>query len=51
MTGRYYGENHNREVAVGVRKAMEEVDPDTWLVAENADFYADDLDGLVGMAR
>lgn len=46
MTGRYYGENHNREVAIGVRKAMEEVDPETWLVAENADFYADDLDGL-----
>lgn len=46
MTGRYYGENHNREVAIGIRKAMEEVDPESWLVAENADFYADDLDGL-----
>ena len=46
MTGRYYGENHNRDVATGIRKAMEEVNPDTWLVAENADFYAEDLDGL-----
>jgi alpha-glucosidase len=46
MTGRYYGENHNRDVATGIRKAMEEVNPDAWLVAENADFYADDLDGL-----
>lgn len=46
MTGRYYGENHNRDVATGIRKAMEEVNPDAWLVAENADFYAEDLDGL-----
>jgi alpha-glucosidase len=46
MTGRYYGENHNREVAFGIRSAMEEVNPDAWLVAENADFYSEDLDGL-----
>ena len=31
MTGRYYGENHNREVAIGIRQAMEDVDPESWL--------------------
>lgn len=46
MTGRYFQSNHNREVAKGIRKAMQEVAPDSWLVAENADFFADDLDGL-----
>jgi alpha-glucosidase len=30
----------------GIRKAMHEVNPDTWLVAENGDFLASDLNGL-----
>lgn len=46
MTGRYYGDNFNREIAIGIRNAMHEVNPETWLVAENADFFAEDLDGF-----
>ncbi|NDE72051.1 MAG: glycoside hydrolase family 13 protein [Actinobacteria bacterium] len=46
MTGRYYDNDYNKEIARSIRKAMEETNPDTWLVAENADFVADDLDGL-----
>lgn len=46
MTGRYYGENHNREIARGIREAMYQTNPDAWLVAENADFFAEDLDGF-----
>ena len=30
----------------GIRKAMNEVNPQTWLVAENGDFEASDLNGL-----
>ena len=46
MTGVQGAENHHAEVMQGIRKAMQEVDPDTWLVAENGDFVASDLDGL-----
>jgi alpha-glucosidase len=46
MTGRYYGNNYNREIAQSMRNAMEETNPDTWLVAENGDFFAEDLDGF-----
>ena len=46
MTGRYYDNDYNKEIARSIRKAMEETNPDTWLVAENADFAAEDLDGL-----
>ncbi len=46
MTGRYYGDNFNKEIAQSIRGAMDEANPDAWLVAENADFFADDLDGF-----
>ena len=46
MTGVQGAENHHVEVMQGIRKAMQEVDPDTWLVAENGDFLASDLNGL-----
>jgi alpha-glucosidase len=46
MTGVQGAENHHGEVMQGIRKAMQEVDPDTWLVAENGDFVASDLNGL-----
>ena len=46
MTGRFYDNDYNKEIARSIRSAMEETNPDTWLVAENADFEAEDLDGL-----
>lgn len=46
MTGRFYDNDYNQEIARSIRTAMEESNPDTWLVAENADFSASDLDGL-----
>ena len=46
MTGRFYDNDYNKEIARSIRSAMEETNPDTWLVAENADFAAEDLDGL-----
>lgn len=46
MTGVQGGDDHHVEVMRGIRKAMQEVNPDTWLVAENGDFKASDLDGL-----
>ena len=46
MTGVQGAENHHVEVMQGIRKAMHEVNPDTWLVAENGDFLASDLNGL-----
>jgi alpha-glucosidase len=46
MTGRFYSDDYNVEIARSIRNAMEETNPDTWLVAENADFSASDLDGL-----
>ena len=46
MTGVQGAENHHVEVMQGIRNAMHEVNPDTWLVAENGDFIASDLNGL-----
>ena len=46
MTGVQGAENHHVEVMQGIRKAMQEVNPDTWLVAENGDFIASDLNGV-----
>jgi alpha-glucosidase len=46
MTGRQGSENHHTEVMQGIRNAMTEVNPQTWLVAENGDFEATDLNGL-----
>lgn len=46
MTGRYRGEDMNLEVIRGVRRAVDEVNPDAWLLAENADHFPSDLDGF-----
>ena len=46
MTGRYLDQDINAEVAEGIRAAMDETNPDAWLVAENADHSPKDLDGL-----
>jgi alpha-glucosidase len=46
MTGVQGAENHHVEVMQGIRQAMQQVNPDTWLVAENGDFIASDLNGL-----
>jgi alpha-glucosidase len=46
MTGIYLDQNLNTEVARGIRKAMDETNPDAWLVAENADHSPSDLDGF-----
>lgn len=46
MTGRYMSDDFNREVARGIRDVMDTENPEAWLVAENADFAAEDLDGF-----
>ena len=46
MTGRLVIDNHHDEVMHGIRKAMDETNPNAWLVAENGDFVASDLNGL-----
>ena len=46
MTGRLGTDDFHDEVMHGIRKAMDEVKPDAWLVAENGDFVASDLNGL-----
>jgi alpha-glucosidase len=46
MTGVQGAENHHVNVMLGIRQAMQEVNPETWLVAENGDFIASDLNGL-----
>ena len=46
MTGRLGPDDLHDEVMHGIRKAMDEVKPDAWLVAENGDFVASDLNGL-----
>ncbi len=45
MTGKYGDIDIHDEVMIGIRKAVEEAKPDAWLVAENADFMANDLAG------
>jgi alpha-glucosidase len=46
MTGILGADDFHDEVMHGIRKAMDETNPDAWLVAENGDFIASDLDGL-----
>ncbi|MCX6431059.1 MAG: glycoside hydrolase family 13 protein [Actinobacteria bacterium] len=46
MTGRYLEQDINQEVARGIRTAMDEANPQAWLVAENADHSPSDLDGF-----
>jgi alpha-glucosidase len=46
MTGRLGADDMHDEVMHGIRKAMDEVKLDAWLVAENGDFVASDLNGL-----
>ncbi|MFM2126607.1 MAG: hypothetical protein RL287_85 [Actinomycetota bacterium] len=45
MTGRYRDQDVHDEVMHGIRKALDESHRDAWLVAENGDFEASDLDG------
>ena len=59
MTGRLGVQDLNQQVTRGIRNAMDETNPDAWLVAENADHSPSDLDGFgwhgtmnyVGFAR
>lgn len=59
MTGRHGVQDLNQQVTRGIRNAMDETNPDAWLVAENADHSPSDLDGFgwhgtmnyVGFAR
>jgi alpha-glucosidase len=59
MTGRHGAQDLNQQVTRGIRNAMDEANPDAWLVAENADHSPSDLDGFgwhgtmnyVGFAR
>ena len=46
MTGRYLSDDFHGEVVAGIRAAIEETNPEAWLVAENADHFPEDLDGL-----
>jgi len=46
MTGKLGKDDLHDEVMHGIRKAMDETNPDAWLVAENGDFVASDLNGL-----
>jgi alpha-glucosidase len=46
MTGRLGKDDLHDEVMRGMRKAMDESNPDAWLVAENGDFVASDLNGF-----
>ena len=46
MTGRLGADDLHDEVMHGIRKAMDEVKPDAWLIAENGDFVASDLNGF-----
>lgn len=46
MTGRQGADDLHDEVMHGIRRAMDEEKPDAWLVAENGDFVASDLNGF-----
>ena len=46
MTGILGKDDLHDEVMHGIRKAMDETNPNAWLVAENGDFFASDLNGL-----
>ena len=45
QTGRYRADDVHDDVMRGIRTAMNEIKPNTWLVAENADMWASDLNG------
>lgn len=45
MAGVHKGEDFHDEVMYGIREALEASHDDAWLVAENGDFLASDLDG------
>lgn len=46
MTGIYRDDDIHHSVVTGVRNAVDEVDPNAWLIAENADHFPSDLDGF-----
>jgi alpha-glucosidase len=46
MTGRLGADDLHDDVMRGIRQAIDETNPDAWLVAENGDFVASDLNGL-----
>jgi alpha-glucosidase len=46
MTGKLGKDDLHDEVMHGIRKAMDEANSEAWLVAENGDFFASDLNGL-----
>lgn len=46
MTGRLGADDLHDDVMHGIRQAMDQANPDAWLVAENGDFVASDLNGL-----
>ena len=46
MTGRYLSDDLNTEITRGIRDSVDEVNPNAWLVAENADHLPQDLDGF-----
>ena len=46
MTGIYREDDIHNQVVLAVRKALDESNPDAWLVAENADHFPSDLDGF-----
>ena len=46
MTGRQGEQDLHDVVMRGIRTSMDETNPDAWLVAENGDFVASDLDGF-----
>ena len=46
MTGIYREDDIHNQVVLAVRKALDEANPDAWLVAENADHFPSDLDGF-----
>jgi alpha-glucosidase len=46
MTGKLGEDDLHDKVMHGIRKAMDETNPNAWLIAENGDFVATDLDGM-----
>lgn len=46
MTGIYREDDIHAQVVLAVRQALDEVNPNAWLVAENADHFPSDLDGF-----
>jgi alpha-glucosidase len=46
MTGIYRDSDVHDQVVRGIRRAVDDVNPNSWLVAENADHFPKDLDGF-----